>query len=121
MRRAGRRSAAGSAAGRPHGFRRQLAEGAGIAAGLKPHYAGQSKLKRLRAIFPPGRTETSPMLPKPPHPLSHSMLKPNAFGLRHTETHQPQPIALSEAQMCAVLAASHPLPPAARSAFLQHS
>ena len=29
------------------------------------------------------------------------------------------PIALSEAQMCALLAASHPLPPAARSAFLE--
>jgi hypothetical protein len=32
---------------------------------------------------------------------------------------EPPPIALSEAQMCALLAASHPLPPAARPAFLE--
>jgi hypothetical protein len=30
------------------------------------------------------------------------------------------PIALSEAQMSALLAASHPLPPDCRSAFLEH-
>ena len=46
------------------------------------------------------------------------MLKPNAHGLPHTEANQPPPIALSEAQMLALLAASHPLPPAARPAFL---
>jgi hypothetical protein len=45
-------------------------------------------------------------------------MKPNAYGLPHTEANQPLPIALSEAQMCALLAASYPLPPAARSAFL---
>jgi hypothetical protein len=45
-------------------------------------------------------------------------LKPNAYGLPHTEANQPSPIALNEAQMCALLAASYPLPPAARSAFL---
>jgi hypothetical protein len=47
------------------------------------------------------------------------VLKPNAHGLPHTAANQPSPIALSEAQMCALLAASHPLPPAARSAFLE--
>ena len=31
----------------------------------------------------------------------------------------PQPIALSDAQMSAVFAASHPLPPDRRSAFLE--
>ena len=40
------------------------------------------------------------------------MLKPNAYGLPHTEAKQPSPIALSEAQMLALLAASYPLPPA---------
>ena len=47
------------------------------------------------------------------------MLKPNAHGLPHTEANQPPPIALSEPQMCALLAASQPLPPALRSAFLE--
>ena len=47
------------------------------------------------------------------------MLKPNAHGLPQTEANQPSPIALTEAQMCALLAASHPLPPALRSAFLE--
>ena len=46
------------------------------------------------------------------------LLNPNAHGLPQTEANQPPPIALSEAQMCALLAASYPLPPAARSAFL---
>jgi hypothetical protein len=53
-------------------------------------------------------------------PREHGVLNPNAHGLPHTEANQPSPIALSEAQMCALLAASHPLPPAARSAFLEH-
>ena len=67
------------------------------------------------------------MSPKPPpHPLSlslseeHGLLKPNAFGLPHTEANQSPPIALSEAQMLAVLAASYPLPPDLRSTFLEH-
>jgi hypothetical protein len=47
------------------------------------------------------------------------VLKPNAHGLQHTEANQPPPIALSEPQMCALLAASQPLPPALRSAFLE--
>jgi hypothetical protein len=47
-------------------------------------------------------------------------MKSTAFGLPHTEANQPPPIALSEAQMCALLAASYPLPPAARSPFLEH-
>jgi hypothetical protein len=47
------------------------------------------------------------------------LLKPNAFGLPHTEAKQPPPIALSEAQMLALLAASYPLPPDARPAFLE--
>ena len=51
-------------------------------------------------------------------PREHGVLKPNAYGLAHTEANQPSPIALNEAQMCALLAASYPLPPAARSAFL---
>ena len=33
------------------------------------------------------------------------MLKPNAHGLPHTAANQPPPIALTEAQMCALLAA----------------
>ena len=60
------------------------------------------------------------MPPNPSRPLSHSMLKPNAFGLPHTEANQSPPIALSEAQMCALLAASHPLPPAERTAIVWH-
>jgi hypothetical protein len=32
----------------------------------------------------------------------------------------PPPIALTEPQMCALLAASHPLPATARAAFLEH-
>jgi hypothetical protein len=47
------------------------------------------------------------------------VLKPNAYGSPRTEANQLPPIALSEAQMCALLAASHPLPPTARSAFLE--
>jgi hypothetical protein len=47
-------------------------------------------------------------------------MKSNAFGRPHTEANQPPPIALSEAQMCALLAASYPLPPPSRSAFLGH-
>ena len=47
------------------------------------------------------------------------LLKPNAHGLPQTEANQPSPIALSEAQMLALLAASYPLPPAARPAFLE--
>jgi hypothetical protein len=48
------------------------------------------------------------------------VLKSNAYGLPHTEADRPPPIALSEAQMCALLAASYPLPSAARSAFSNH-
>jgi hypothetical protein len=47
------------------------------------------------------------------------MLKSNAYGLPHTEAKQPPPIALTESQMCALLAASHPLPAPARPAFLE--
>ena len=47
------------------------------------------------------------------------MLKPKACGPPQTEANQPPPIALTEAQMCALLAASYPLPPAARPAFLE--
>ena len=46
-------------------------------------------------------------------------MKPNAYGSPQTEVNQTPPIALSEAQMCALLAASYPLPPAARPAFLE--
>jgi hypothetical protein len=46
-------------------------------------------------------------------------LKPNAYGLPDTEANQPPPIALSEAQMCASLAASYPLPPAELAGFTQ--
>jgi hypothetical protein len=35
------------------------------------------------------------------------VLKPNAYGLPQTEANQPPPIALSEAQMGALLAASY--------------
>jgi hypothetical protein len=38
---------------------------------------------------------------------------------RVSESDQPPPIALTESQMCALLAASYPLPPALRSAFLE--
>ena len=48
------------------------------------------------------------------------MSKPNAFGLPNTEANQSPPIALTEPQMCALLAASYPLPPAARTPFLEH-
>ena len=47
------------------------------------------------------------------------MLKPNAHGLPQAEANQPPLIALSEAQMLALLAASHPLPAPARPAFLE--
>jgi hypothetical protein len=47
------------------------------------------------------------------------VLKPNAHGLPQTEANQPSPIALSEAQMLALLAASYPLPARARPAFLE--
>jgi hypothetical protein len=52
-------------------------------------------------------------------PGEHGVLKPNAYGSPQTEANQPPPIALSEAQMCALLAASHPLPAPARPAFLE--
>ena len=48
---------------------------------------------------------------------------PNPSPVKRTpasDSDQPlPPIALTEAQMCALLAASHPLPPALRSAFLE--
>jgi hypothetical protein len=47
-------------------------------------------------------------------------MKSNAYGLPDTEANQSPPIALSEAQMSALLAASYPLPPTARAAFLEH-
>jgi hypothetical protein len=53
------------------------------------------------------------------HGREHGTLKSNAYGLPHTEANQLPPIALSEAQMCALLAASYPLPPTARAAFLE--
>jgi hypothetical protein len=46
------------------------------------------------------------------------LLKPTAHGLPQTAANQPSPIALSESQMCALLAAAHPLPAPARAAFL---
>jgi hypothetical protein len=46
-------------------------------------------------------------------------MKSNAFGLPQTEAKQPPPIALSEAQMLALLAASYPLPPQSRGPFLE--
>jgi hypothetical protein len=53
-------------------------------------------------------------------PREYGVSRPNAYGLPHTEANQSPPIALSEPQMCALLAASYPLPPTARSAFLEH-
>jgi hypothetical protein len=71
-------------------------------------------------------------------PRERGVMKSNAYGLPHAEvlpsmsnpspakrtrasdSNQPPPIALSEAQMCALLAASYPLPATARSAFLEH-
>jgi hypothetical protein len=49
----------------------------------------------------------------------HGVSKPNAYGLPDTEANQSAPIALSEAQMCALLAASYPLPPRSRGPFLE--
>ena len=49
-------------------------------------------------------------------PREHGISKPTALGSPHTEA---DPIALSEPQMCALLAASYPLPPTARAAFLE--
>ena len=43
-----------------------------------------------------------------------------AVGDTPNEANQPPPIALSEAQMCALLAASYPLPPAERTAIVWH-
>jgi hypothetical protein len=50
---------------------------------------------------------------------SHGVLKPTAFGLPQTEANQPSPIALSESQMLALLAASYPLPSQSRGPFLE--
>jgi hypothetical protein len=47
------------------------------------------------------------------------VLKPNARGLPHTEANQPPPVALSEPQMVALLAASYPLPLQSRGPFLE--
>jgi hypothetical protein len=49
----------------------------------------------------------------------HSVLKPNAHGSPQTEANQPSPIALTEPQMLALLAASYPLPAPARPLFLE--
>jgi hypothetical protein len=49
----------------------------------------------------------------------HSLSETNAFDRPHTEAKQPPPIALSEPQMCALLAASYPLPPRSRGPFLE--
>jgi hypothetical protein len=38
---------------------------------------------------------------------------------RASDSNQPPPIPLSEAQMCALLAASYPLPPAELAGFTQ--
>jgi hypothetical protein len=54
-----------------------------------------------------------------PSELEHGPSKPNAFGSPHTEANQSAPIALSESQMCALLAASYPLPPRSRGPFLE--
>jgi hypothetical protein len=48
------------------------------------------------------------------------VMKSNAYGLPDTEANQSPPIALTEPQMCALLAASYPLPAPARAAFLEH-
>jgi hypothetical protein len=49
----------------------------------------------------------------------HSGMKSNAHGLPHTEANQSGPIALTEPQMLALLAASYPLPPQSRGPFLE--
>src|SRR5262245_18524407 len=48
--------------------------------------------------------------------------RPPSRGLFHRATgaRPMPPIRLSDEQMSALLAASHPLPPASRSAFLEH-
>jgi hypothetical protein len=51
--------------------------------------------------------------------LEHGLSRPNAHGLPHTEANQSAPIALTEPQMCALLAASYPLPPQSRGPFLE--
>jgi hypothetical protein len=70
-------------------------------------------LARTRAPdqSPPDQSRTEPR--------ERGLSKPNAYGRPHTEANQPPPIALTEPQMCALLAASCPLPPALRSAFLE--
>jgi hypothetical protein len=52
-------------------------------------------------------------------PRERGLSKSNACGLPRTETNQPPPIALTESQMCALFAASYPLPATARAAFLE--
>jgi hypothetical protein len=54
------------------------------------------------------------------HGREHSVLKSNAYGLPDTAANQSPPIALTEPQMLALLAASYPLPAPARAAFLEH-
>jgi hypothetical protein len=57
---------------------------------------------------------------KPTEQLANVLRHAHRHPLAYTEANQPSPIALTEPQMSALLAASHPLPPAARAAFLEH-
>jgi hypothetical protein len=61
----------------------------------------------------------SPSLAETRSSPEHGVSKPNAVDRPHTETHQSPPIALSEPQMLALLAASYPLPPQSRGPFLE--
>ena len=62
--------------------------------------------------FTSTRPNQSPDQPprKRTEPQEHGVSKPNAYGLPHTEAKQPPPIALSEAQMCALLLKNSLLP-----------
>ena len=50
--------------------------------------------------------------------VSEARARSGRYGWRFDNTNPP--LALSDAQMSALLAASHPLPPESRSAFLAH-
>jgi len=57
---------------------------------------------------------------KPTEQLANVLRHAHRHPLAYTEANQPSPIALTEPQMSALLAASYPLPSAAHSAFLEH-
>ena len=72
--------------------------------------------KRSRARRRKRRVRTEPHLRSAPRARC---VETKRDGLPCTEANQPPPIALSEAQVCALLAASYPLPAWAHPAFFE--